>query len=179
MRSSACATGLRRCQGNSPAVRPHTGSIQGSPSARSAGTIWSGCTIWRRSSNRPDTSTRPPFGSFAAGKRWKNTRSANPLPSVTTALVGWRALPGGSMRTTSTSIVASAPGTASAIVVRVRRSIQLSGRWNSRSITRVPPAARAISAATVSPTPRRAVSGSNSGAHRLAGIGDGVGGGMG
>ncbi len=73
-------------------------------------------------------------------------------------------------------MVASAPGSAAAIVVRARRSIQLSGRWNSRSITRVPPVARAISPATVSPTPRKAVRGANNGAHRLAGIGEGDGG---
>ena len=48
-----------------------------------------------------------------------------------------------------------------------RRSTYDSGRWNSRSITRSPPAALAISAPPLGPTPFSVVSGENSGRERI------------
>ena len=153
-------------RGQRPPVSGQTGSIAGSSSGRSAGTTCSGCGIVRRplnSSTLPDTSSLAPTGICRSRLNLKNTSSANPVPSVTTTRQGWRSLAGGSWRTTSTASVAIWPGRACAIVGRWRRSRYNSGRWNSRSITRSPPAALAISAPTVGPTPFSVVSGENSG----------------
>ena len=56
-------------------------------------------------------------------------------------------------------------------VLRSRRSMVESGRWNSRSTTRDPPATWAMRSASAAPTPRRLVRGAKSGPSGSVGTG--------
>ena len=144
--SSAWAIAAATCRGHSPAVSGQTGSIAGCAPAWSTGTTCSGCAIVSRplnTSSLPDTSSWAPGGICASRVNLKNTSSATPVPSRTTTRQGWREVAGRSCRTTSTARVATVPGLAPArSSARALRSRYDSGRWNSRSITRSPPAAR-------------------------------------